>query len=250
MEELLLKFLKDGDCYDADIIEYIYLLVSKYNLEDYVKDVVLDGDKHLGSYNPNTKEISINTNRLLDSSYKTVLLYQDMYRLNMDRLYIISILNVIYHEIYHAIQTQAADSCCNDTLHKVIKEGIELGRRSPNKLDFNEKILFDLYYSKVLIERNAEIQAVTELLKLQHTTLLKIPEISYLRDYLNTLLNRGYFFGSNPCKTYYKLRNKKKDYSELDFDDADYNMLTRLSWGFPVDKKVAKNLDKAGYILK
>ena len=250
MEHKIAKIVNDIHSTNDDLIELIHMLIDYYDLNDYIKTIDLENSKHLGCYKPNTKELEISLNHLLESSYKTCVSYSEQYAIRPDRMYIISILEAIYHEIYHAIQTKEADSSLNDTYHLIVKEGIELGRRSPNLLDKKEKMLFNFNYNKILIERSAEIFSIYSLLNYRNSRIFNIQELNYLRDYLNELVNHGYIFNQTPVKTYYKLRGKKHEYNMLDFNDQDYDMFTKFAWGFPVEKELIRIPDKYNIMNK
>lgn len=250
MEKTIARIMNDPNITNKDILELADMFVDHYDLRDYVKDIHLDAPKHLGCYNPYTKEIYVSIDRLLESSFKTCVAYEDDYYLRLDRMYMLSILHTLLHELNHARQSKEAESSVDDTLHAIIREGIDLGRRNPLNLDKREKILLNLHYSRVLIERNAEIEAIYALLEYRNSRAFNIQELNYLRDYLNQLISHGYLFNQNPCKTYYKLRHKKHEYDMLDFNDKDYDLLTKLSWGFPIDKDTIKTPDKFHLIRK
>ena len=177
-------------------------------------------------------------------------MYSDEYRINLQRFYLINIIITLLHELCHANQSKIADENEDDTLHTIIREGIELGKRSPNNLTPDEKRLDMHSHNKILTERNAIINSYNELLILNELNLLGIDELKFIIDKLNEWLSKGYYVYKNPAKIYFSLRNKRDVYNELDFNDKDYDLYTKLSWGFPVDRSIIKERDKLKLLKK
>lgn len=211
--------------------------IRNNSLNDYVNKVLIsDETNYHGQYFKG--ELSVNPSKILNMSY-SCLLSESM---PIHEIYNMYSLLVIYHEINHAIQTKESLKDEEDAIHQILKEGIELGNKDFKDFTFNEKILYRLFYEKVLIERNAEIMAVSRMIKENETSdFLSKKQLEYMSSYLKHLVKRGYSKSKNPAKTYYKLRGKIEEYYELKFDE-DYNLLDRLSFGLPVDYQIVKEV--------
>ena len=249
--EKLLKDMFQTNEFDIEKMETLaYCLREYFELEDYVEDIVFENTTEDGIYLPNDKLMYIDVNSILMSSYNEHKNWCEFYRLNPIRFYLINIILVMLHEFNHADQYRMSEEKTDDALHSVIREGIELGRRSPDNLTKDERRLYARHYEKVLTERNAIIESYNDLLKLNELDLLGTDELQYILYRLNYYLCYGYRFGQIPVKTYYSLRDKTEEYDKLNFNDNDYDLYTRLSWGLPVDKSIAKNRNKVRLLIK
>ncbi|MCR4580949.1 MAG: hypothetical protein K5666_00345 [Bacilli bacterium] len=250
MEDLLNYIMAICSYEKTDYEKLIWLLVNDKELDAYVQEIKFKKLGALGMYIPNDKLLKFNMNKNIRRSYLSYYGISDYYSIEYQRLATINLLLSVLHELYHVEQAKMADDSSDDSLHKVVREGMELGRRSPKKLKLSERMLYRFHYHKVLTERSAEIISTAELLEYRLYGLFTPAELRYLKDQLIGLVNRGYKNGTCPCEKYYSLRNKKDEYNKLDFNDKDYDLLTRLAWGFPVDDKILKDDNLALKLVK
>ena len=250
MEQLLTNIFKTGEYTKINIYDLANYFKEYYELNDYIQKVEFKSIKGDGLYLVNEKTLILDLNRILNSSYNQYKHIDELYNFNLERYYLINIIFTLLHEISHAEQVKLSDENVDDTLHKIVREGIELGRRSPDNLTLDEKILDFKFHDKLLTERNANINAYYKMYCLNDLDLLGIGELRYIIDRLNKYLSSGYYIYKNPCRTYYALRNKRDEYKQLDFNDKDYDLYTKLSWGFPVDKSIINNREKIKLLTK
>ena len=238
-----LKFLRDS--FDnkisvKDIIKLIDMLAIENGLDDYIDIVSIDDNNTThGTYYPNDKRLIINPNVISEFTNNWYLKKEfDKSDTTFNRVYNLFLLETIYHEINHVKQTREADKNINDSLHKIIKEGIELAKRMPDKLTFDEEIIYKYYYLNVLIERNAEIMSLYTLIDNNNRiNIFTKTELLYLKENLINFVRFGYHGKVNPVYTYYNLRKKSKEYKEINFN-KEYNLITTLSWGLPITGKI------------
>ena len=250
MEKLLEDLFKYNKFEVYQIYDLAEDLKNYYELNDYIKRVEFKPIPGDGLYMVDDKKLILDLNNILSSSFNQYKEYIEFYNLNLERYYLINIVLTLLHEINHARQAKLADEDEFDTLHKIVREGIELGKRSPNNLKPEEKILDSQFHGKILTERNATINAYYQLYLFNELKLLGNEELHYLIDRLNQYLSSGYYLYKNPCRTYYSLRNKKGEYENMNFDDKEYDLYTKLSWGFPVDRSIIKEKNKLKLLKK
>ena len=226
---------------DEMIITLIELLIREYRLDNYVDVISFNRDKmeNDGAYFPNDNRLLINPNIVMENTARWYNKKDfDRGDTSFNRMYNLFLLETIYHEVNHVIQVKEADRKVNDLLHKIIREGIELAKRIPDKLSFDEEIMYKFYYLNVLIERNAEIMSLYTLINNNNlTNTFTKTELSYLKENLIKLAKFGYHGKCNPVFTYYNLIKKNKEYKELNFCEK-YDLITTLSWGLPITGKI------------
>ena len=249
MDELMSYILNICSFEETDYLKLINYLIEQDNLHEYVDTIKLKSI-HSGMYIPNEAKLLFNIQRIIRKAKIMRFNRESLDHIEYDRFAVLQVLLVIYHELYHVKQTKMSDENINDTIHKIAREGIELGRRSPKRLHLKERVLYNFHYHKVLTERSAEINSVAELIKLREKKLLIPSELKYLRDYFVKLVQMGYQNNQCPCKTYYNLRNKNEEYYNLDFNDRDYNMIERVAWGFPMPSEIIQDESKIELMLK
>lgn len=225
---------------ETNIISIIKALINEYELEDYVKNIFVNVNKNksYGQYFPETSEIYISSANILDSISKWYKYeYLELSDIAFMRLSNMLVLETIEHELTHVKQTKESELHLDDSLHKIINEGIEFGRRFPKNISFYEKTIYYLFYNKILIERNANIMAIINLLKRnEEINLFGKRELSFLKKELFNWIKYGYSENSCPAKKYYFLRGKSKEYETITFDE-EYDYTTTISWGLPINKK-------------
>ena len=135
--------------YSTELNRIISDEIDKYGVEDYIDRVNFDNyEKQLGVYYPTKKEIVINYGNILDEAFY-LFSKKDLTVNQYNRFCNILLLNVIHHELNHALQTKEANKETNDSLHKVIKEGIEFGSRLPSNVSLKESFLYKFMYKKI-----------------------------------------------------------------------------------------------------
>lgn len=226
---------------DEMIIELIELLIREYRLDNYVDVISFNHDKkeNDGAYFPNDNKIVINPNIVIENTARWYNKKEfNKNDTNFSRMYNLFLLETIYHEINHVIQTKEADRKTNDSLHKIIKDGIELAKRVPDKLNYEEEILYKFFYVNVLTERNAEIMSLYTLLNDdKKNNVFTETELKRLKEKLIDYIKLGYHGKVNPVFTYYRLLKKNKEYKQISFSE-EYNLITTLSWGLPINGKI------------
>ena len=250
MDELLKDLFKSHVFELYQINDLAYYLKEYYELNDYIKKIEFKSIPGDGLYMVNDKTLTIDVDNILSSSFNQYSKYVEFYNLHFDRYYLINIILTLLHEINHARQVKMSDENIDDTLHKIVREGVELGRRSPNNLTPVERILNNSFHDKILTERNANINAYYDFYLFNELKLLGQGELIYIVDRLNQYLSSGYYLYKNPCKVYYSLRDKREEYNNLDFNDKNYALYTKLSWGFPVDRSIIKEKEKLRLLIK
>lgn len=248
------KLLKDLFKYKEFELYQIYNLANyfkeRYELNDYIDKIEFKPLPDEGLYIVNDKKLTLDLNNILSTSFNQYKKYIEHYNLNLERYYLINIIITLLNEIHHAAQVKTADEGIDDTKHIIISECVDLGRRTPDNLTPEEKNLTDNLHDKLLTERNANINAYYDLYLFNELDLLSTGELQYIVDRLNNYLSSGYYIYKNPCRTYYSLRNKRDEYNRLNFNDKEYDLFTKMSWGFPLDKSIIKEKNKLKLLLK
>ncbi|HPF82606.1 MAG TPA: hypothetical protein PLV83_00325 [Bacilli bacterium] len=241
----IIKDLLKGNYYinSEDIKNVINAISNEEDFNKYIDNISIGERKrkYQGSYDPNKKELSIQPIYINYTWAQTLRNYNSVN--DNDKLakynnlfYLI----IILHELEHVKQVKySVENNDNRAINKLVNEGIELGRRSPDKLSVGEKILYNFTPFTVLTERDAEIKSIYNIVFNDEIAELLTKEEYYcLVCRLHKLLIRNYeMHGENvisPSKRYYQLRGKSKEYKDIEFED-DYDHLTKLSWGMPVD---------------
>ncbi len=224
---------------EKDVIILLKLLISENNLEDYVENIIINqNDNKAGGYIISNKAVYINIADIIDNSHNWINRFPDQFSERFSiRFANLQILETIYHELRHAKQVKEADSKKNDPVHIIIKEGIDLGRHFSNKFSIKEKLFYKLYYKNVLVERDASITSLIKLLNTNKELGVISPfEIEkYIYPKLIKLIKNGYTKDSSPAKKYFKLRKKSHIYNSFNFYINNYDDITKLSWGLPVE---------------
>lgn len=162
------------------------------------------------------------------------------------RSYNLNMINIIFHEIEHVLQTrQANEETKNDSLNTIVKEGIELGSRGPDNYTNKEKMLYRFFYRYILTEKNAEAMALMKILNVNNEIdILSMKEQQQTVDSLIKVLLKGYNIkkGRSASEYYYKLRGKLEEYKNISFEEA-YDLLTKLSWGMPIEDTIYHQLN-------
>ena len=238
-----IKEIFNEQCFSNHIVaEIIELLIREKRLDNYVDVISFNYDKNEndGAYLPNDNRLIINTNIISENAAKWYNREEiDKNDTNFTRINNLFLLNIIYHEINHVIQTKEADKKINDSLHKIIKDGIEIARRNPDKLNYNEEILYKYFYVNILTERNAEIMSLYTLSNFNQ--IFTKSELQCIKEKLISYMKFGYHGKATPAYSYYRLLKRHKEYKELSFDE-NYDVLTRISWGLPLNGKMSEKI--------
>jgi hypothetical protein len=232
------KFILEENFFDKDFIKELCLqLTDLYDLKDYVNELnIIDGyhKRTCACYYPIKKELNIYLKSVYESFYNYMSQYDYfLTSKEQNRHYAFYLLQVILHELTHVNQTKLSDEESNDSLHILVKEGIELGSRCPNNLTKGEKILYSLFHDRVLTEKNANCESIKRFLELNYELdfLSKYELIEY-KNKLEKYLKYGYT-NKSAAENYYILRGKQKEYKQILFDE-NYDEYTRRSWGMPL----------------
>lgn len=246
--ELIYELYNQNYLSEKDVITLLKLLISEKNLENYVKNIIINqNDNKAGGYIISDKAIYINIADIINHSHNWMNRFPDQFSERFSiRFANLQILETINHELRHANQVKEADSKKNDPVHIIIKEGIDLGRHFSNKFSIKEKLFYKLHYENVLIERDASITSLIELLNTNKELGIISPfEIEkYIYPKLIKVIRNGYTKNSNPAKKYFKLRKKIDIYNSFNFYTNSYDDITKLSWGLPIEYGSINNKDK------
>lgn len=233
--------------------EQLHLIIKEEiegnNLHNYVDNINISSNNNYHGYYFK-KELCINPKRILKLCYACSTNELSLRKMPLHKIYNMYALLIIYHEINHAIQTRESTKKEDDAIHQIIKEGIELGNKDIKNYSFNDKLINMFFYKKMLIERNAEIMAVSKIIsENEDKDFLNKEQLNYLKDYLKYLLKYGYSKKKNPAKTYYKLRGKLDEYNQLMFD-KNKDLLETLSYGLPLNYELVKEVSNNLKMLK
>jgi hypothetical protein len=234
----MINFNLEEDFFDKDFIKELNVkLIDMYGLNNYVDKInIIDGyhKKNCASYYPNEKEINIYLKSVYESFYRYITQY--LFLINekeQNRRYGLYLLQIMLHELMHAKQAKLSCETNNDSLHILVKEGIELGRRCPNNLTLREQILYSLFHDRILTEKNANCNSIKELIEVNNMLdFLSKEELIMYKVELEKNLNYGYTTKS-AAENYYILRGKEKEYKKISFTET-YDEYTRRSWGMPL----------------
>lgn len=252
--KIIKNLYNSGNYIDNDSLNnLVNYIIKEKSLENYIKKFHLDNKckkNYQGIYYPTEKELFLYQYNINYSFYKwyheTGLPLDDRY---LSRYYNLNMLITIYHEIEHANQNKIA-SINSDSLGILSKEGIELG--SSDNHNIKDKIFYNLFYKYVLTEKNAEIIARINILNINNELdILTFDEKELLLEDLKNQILIGYKIEKNlsASQHYYKLRNKINEYKNIKFDE-NYDVLTKLSWGMPVDKEILKDVENKQLIKR
>lgn len=245
-KELIEKYFFDGKAFDDDCIEnlIVHVLCSE-RLSDFVRSVEINFSRRgLASYYPKVRKLVFNPKAIYLSSFNLYpRLGENMDKKSLNRFFNCNFLIALFHELEHARQTKIASSPIleKDSLRTLIDEGIEFGSRLPDDVSTREKIIYSFFHSSVLTERDADITAFLKILSVNdELDILNSSLLSYFnKDLLDCCVENYHYtsFGRkliSPSEVYYRMRGKKEDYRDITFDE-DYDSITKLSWGMPID---------------
>ena len=125
--ELIYELYNQNYLSEKDVITLLKLLISEKNLENYVKNIIINqNDNKAGGYIISDKAIYINIADIINHSHNWMNRFPDQFSERFSiRFANLQILETINHELRHANQVKEADSKKNDPVHIIIKEGIE-----------------------------------------------------------------------------------------------------------------------------
>ena len=248
MEEALIALFKNEE-YTVDELYYLALeLIDYFRLSEFITSVEFHSLKADTIYKPDEKKIILDPDSMLNSSFYEFEQHGSSYNMRLTRLYLIYILKAIIYELTHVNQIKIADEKTDDTLHTIIREGVELNSRVLNDLTDDEIDLFRFHQDQILVERQATINSLYQLRKLNYLQIFTGEELAYIEDRFKKELYKGYYCYKTPVQTYYRLRGKQEELKSLDFNDKDYSTFTRLSWGLPVDKQILRTKNKINLV--
>lgn len=227
--------------------ELVELLIYDKNLNNYLNIVTFEKSKsnNLAIFLINHKKLLFdydNINYFFNNWYRNLGLPLDANE--MRRFYNLYVIKIILHEIKHVFQVKESEIRKNDSIGIILKEGIELGRRSPFNLTYNERLLYKYMHDYIPTEKDAEISCIFELINLNNKrNFLTTNELSVLYYELINHLLKGYSLKKNMCSTelYYFFRGKAKEFYNILFNE-DYNNITKLSWGIPVNNEIINDI--------
>lgn len=233
-----------------EIIELINSLKKELDLYDYLRKIeIVDYSKKFeGKYLPSDKSMMISPHRIYENFLRWV--NENNYPLNargISRLYNLFVLITIYHEIFHVLQDKEDNESRKfDSRGILLHESIEFGRRIPQNTSPYEKLIYKMFYKLMLMERNAESEALYRILLIdEQSEFLTDREKKYIINEILNTLSYGYFNKENglicPSQIYYSIRLKPKQYKDISFHE-NYDNFTKLSWGMPIAKATLEEL--------
>ena len=239
--ELISEDFSERQFNEKKIKRIIELLKEEQELPGFLYrvDVCNRFKKFLGFYSFQDRHLIINLNGIQHSYDR--FLKENNIRFGSApsiRHYNIMVTNTILHELAHATQAKEAVKPQYDTIHQIVKEGLEIGVRSPYQISPYKYIFTRLFYNDILIERQAEFSSLYSMLKRnEETGYLSERETLWLEKKLLGLIAHGYGKHHTPVSKYYTLRGKYNEYHHLPLTE-DYSLEERLSWGLPVDHTI------------
>lgn len=232
-----------------DIVRLVYLLVEDYSLDDYLEHIDFEKTyKHnLALYLVNDKKLVINLdniNYFYNNWFHNKGIALD--QTSLIRFYDLYVIRIIVHEFKHIFQVKESITDEQDSKSIILKDGIGLGRRSPNNLTFKEKLLYKYLHDFVPTEKNAETTSLGYLININNedSFLYSDEEFILYQDFINELL-KGYEIKKELCPTeiYYRIRGMSDEFANIPFDE-EYDTLTRLSWGMPVNEEIINDIKR------
>lgn len=233
---------------EKDVSMLLHLLIKEKDLENVVSSTTLNkNNKTAGGYLIKDKIIYINVADIINNSHAWMNRFPDQFSESFSiRFANLQILETIMHELRHAEQVKEANSKMNDPVHIIIKEGVDLGRHFSHKFSIKEKLFYKLHYNSVLVERDASITSLIELINIDEKIEFIGPfeKEKYIYPKLIKLIKKGYTRDSSPSRKYFKLRKKLDIYDNLNFYMNNYDDITKLSWGLPTPYEDIKDKKK------
>lgn len=247
-DEIIYELYNKNYLTEKDVTMLLKLLIDEKELNDVVNSITINrNDSHAGGYLIKDKAIYINIADIIENSHAWMNRFPDQFSERFSiRLANLQVLETILHELRHAKQVNEANSNINDPVHVIIKEGVDLGKHFSNRFSFREKLFYKIHYNSVLVERDASITSLIELLNIneQINFISPFEKEKYIYPKLVKLIKRGYTKDTSPSKRYFKLRKKLDIYDNLNFYMNDYDDITKLSWGLPTPYEEIKDKKK------
>ena len=233
---------------DEDFVQSISrILIKKYKLEKYVKDINVTKIPNTGIYyEPRLKKLVVNINELKFIVNKKIRKYNDNNLLK----YVFAVESII-HQLEYAYQIKFKDE--NDFIGKELLEDTEnfieniLNLLFENGLKKSVSILHETghnYKKNFKLSPNERIADI-------NTFSLLIRELQDLNDQeVDTILNneyylsilRGYEISDEPSKYYYDSIGIKKDWTEVDEFSKRINAFEKAKLGLKTEEYVIDNL--------
>lgn len=229
---------------EKDVLRILKILITENNLNDVVENVIVDDhNKHLGTYVIKDKTISINVPYIIDNSHNWMNRYPDQYSERFSiRFANLQILETILHELRHANQIKELNSKENTPIKIIIQESLDI----INSSWLIKKAFYSLHKDCILIERDAYISSLIELLNINERLDIISPfeKNEYMNSKLVKLIKNGYSKTNSPSEKFLKLRNRISEYENLNSSTKDYDNITKLSWGLPTPFEEIKSKEK------
>ncbi len=226
--------------FDKDTIhKIIRSSAQEQGINDFVKQINIcqRGKRDEGYYYPYDRLLVINLN-VIEKAYQRFLRTNRFELSNFDFIsnYNLFVLNAIYHELTHADQYRESLSGETDSLHRVIKDNFALDTNPGS-------ILYNMFNKKILLERNADFNAVYSILERdKKAKFLSKEDYIGLKKQLLFISLYGYSSKKTPVSRYYALKRQKSRLSDIPFTE-DYSLKEALSWGLPVSLDTLDKLD-------
>ena len=246
--EIIYELYNKNYLSEKEVKILIKQLITEKQLNDVVENIIINkNDKHAGGYLINDKTVYINIADIINNSHSWMNRFPDQFSESFSiRFANLQILETIFHELRHAKQVKETNSETNDPVHVIIKEGVDLGKQFSNKFSIREKIFYKIHYNSVLIERDASITSLIELLNINEKVEFISPfeKEKYIYPKLIKLIKKGYTKDSSTSRKYFKLRKKLDIYDSFNFYMNNYDDITKLSWGLPTPYEDIKDKKK------
>ena len=229
--------------------DLLYEIMRTTSAEEGTSDLVrniffLKGNKKtFGTFYPQDRTIFIHP-EAIERSYQQYLKthYINPYSSAIVSRYNGFFLETCFHELTHVKQYKEGLSNQNDTIHLIIKDCYERDLISDKDTSWFELFLYRFFNRDLLLERNADFNAIYTLLqKDSEAHFLRKEDCIWLKRELLDIALYGYTNKKTPVSRYYSLRRQKDRYRRLPLNE-NYSVKDKLSWGLPVDIDILAEL--------
>lgn len=222
-------------------------LVSRNELDNYINKIIINHKNYIrraGVYDIKNKTIYINPETIIDCSIKWAsTLFYDISDIAITKLSNLLILETINHEIRHAIQNKKADNVGSNSTNLIIKEGIDFCNNKDHLLSIKDRIFYKFLYKDVLVEREASIMSLVDLIYLDKEVnfISQFERNQYINPKLIFRIKSGYTLKHCPAERYFRLKFKYRHYKNI-IKNVKYDYQTALSLGLPIDNETYNEL--------
>ncbi len=247
ISKLLIKEIEENRLVEFNFIKsYVENYIKKNKLKRYYKELIpsvpeeLLADNLISAYNPKTKNLHIDDDRLIDSIIETTYLKDKEAFYDNDVIFIYAIyLNYITHELTHIKQNKLVHSFGISPQLELIRDAFTVHNK-----------YYDFYLSNhddFISEHNANMEAIFEVLDLlNYANMLEDKEtLNRYNSFMCGLMIKPYEdvgnFMISPASVFYSNFKEKDRFYVLDKQMSKSNF-TRILYGMPFDKSLFNKL--------